>query len=179
VPGDAVRVASLLSLLVAAVTHGGVAGPLFLLVLGGTMIPRALGLPDPLDVAYGTTLLVAAWAAQLDWYVTVPGLDLGVHAVATGLVAAVAHLTLTRLGVVPPADSPGLLRPRLGVAVVTVALGLALATVWELGEWAGHTFLDDRIQVGYADTVGDLLAGAAGTLVAAVLLSRRQSADAR
>ncbi len=175
VPGDAVRLASAISVVVAALGYGGVAGPLFLLVLGGTMVPRALGLPDALDVSYCGVLLVAAWAAQLDWYLAVDGLDLLVHALATGLIAVVAQLTLARAGMVASVDTPGLARPRLGVAVVTVALGVALATVWEVGEWAGHTLLDDRIQVGYADTMSDLLAGAAGALVAGVLLARRDA----
>ena len=41
-------------------------------------------------------------------------------------------------------------------------LGAAAAVLWEVGEWAGHTFLDPRISVGYEDTIGDLVAGLAG-----------------
>ena len=95
-----------------------------------------------------------------------------VHAAATGLIAAVTTLSLVGLGVLSPVDDPRLARPRLTCAVVTAGLGVALATVWELLEWGGHTLLDDRIQVGYTDTMGDLAAGSAGAVVAAVLLSR-------
>ena len=52
-------------------------------------------------------------------------------------------------------------------------LGATAAVLWEIGEWAGHTFLDPSIYVGYADTVGDLAAGLAGSVVAAVVLARR------
>jgi hypothetical protein len=177
VPGDAVRAAAAVSLLVALARFGPVVGAVFLLVLGGTMLARALGAPRVLDLGCGATTLAAAWAAALDWYRAVGWLDLAVHLVATGLVAALAHLALVRLGRSAPAD--GAAPRRRGAGVVTAALGVALATLWELGEHLGNALLDDRIQVGWTDTVGDLAAGtlgaaAAGALVAAgALLPRR------
>lgn len=169
VPGDVARAAAAASV-VAAVSLDGVATALFLLVLGGTMVPRALGLTAPLDVAYSATLLASAWAAQLEWYRAVPWLDLPVHAACTGLVAAVAYVALVRAGML--AD-PGTLRPgraRAGVLVVSAGLGAVLAILWELGEWAGHTYLDDRIGVGYGDTVSDLAAGLLGAVVTGLLV---------
>lgn len=188
VPGDLVRAAAAVSLVVGLVLFGPVVGAVLLLVLGGTVLARALAAPRTLDVACGATTLVAAWAAALDWYRAVGWLDVVVHLVATGLVAALAHLTLARLGLVAlpdvavraaPARAPASRRPRLGAGADTAAAGVTLATLWELGEWCGNALLDDRIQVGYADTVGDLAAGTvgaalAGALVAAgVLLPRR------
>jgi hypothetical protein len=169
---DGVRVAALISVVVGLIWYGGVAGALFFLVLGGTMIPRALQAPAALDASYCVAILFAAWAAELDWYLAVGWLDVVVHAAATGLVAAMAHLALVRIGAVAPVDDVRLRRPRLGSAVVTTTLGVTLAVVWEFGEWFGHTRLDDRIQVGYTDTMGDLVAGTVGALVAAVLLAR-------
>jgi hypothetical protein len=169
---DGVRVLALLSVVVGTWRSGVVGAALFLLVLGGCVVPLAVGVPGWLDAAYGGTLLLAAWAAQLDWYVAVGWLDVLVHAAATGLVAAVATLLLVRCGAVAAAPSPGVPRARLGVAALTAGLGAAGAVLWEVGEWCGHTLLDDRIQVGYADTLGDLAAGLAGSVVAAVLLAR-------
>ncbi len=177
VAGDAVRVAALASVVVGTAGFGPVVGAVFFLVLGGAMLARALGAPRTLDVAFGVTTLLAAWAAALDWYRALGWLDLAVHLVATGLIAALAHLTLVRLGVAPPPDAAAAdrsqrHRPRLGAGVVTSAVGVALATLWELGEWFGNTVLDDRIQVGYTDTVSDLAAGAVGAVVAGVLVAR-------
>lgn len=171
VVGDLLRAAAALSVVVGLVAWNWVAGALFFLVLGGTMLARALALPTVLDLAFCATILVAAWAAMLDWYVAVGWLDVVVHAAATGLVAAVGHLTLVRVGAVPPVDAAALRRPRLGAGVLTAALGVALATLWEFGEWFGHTHVDDRIQVGYTDTVGDLAAGTVGAVVVAVLVA--------
>jgi hypothetical protein len=170
--GDVLRLVAVVSVLVGTAAFGAVGLALFMLVLGGSVLPRALAAPAALDVAFCATLLVAAWAAELDWYLAVGWLDVVVHAAATGLIAAVAHLALVRVGAVAAVDEPRLRRPRLGSAVVTTALGISLALVWELLEWFGHARIDDRIQVGYADTLGDLAAGSVGAAVAGVLLAR-------
>ncbi len=166
VPADLLRAVALVSVVVATLGWGGLGFALFWLVLGATMVPRALGSPTPLDVAYCGALLIGAWAAQLDWYLAVGWLDVLAHAAVTGLVAAVGYDALVRLGVLPRR------MPRAGTAVVTAALGTALAVLWELGEWFGHAVVDDRIQVGYLDTLGDLAAGLAGAVLAGVLLAR-------
>ena len=165
--GDAVRAGALVSVLVAAATSGGVAVALFALVLGGSMVPRASGAPAWLDVTCGAVMLAAAWCAVAGLYERVEGLDLLVHAVATGALAALAHQVLTRAGV---AVSP--VRPRATAALTTAGLGALLAVVWELLEAVGHTFFDDSIHVTYPDTVGDLAAALLGSLAAAWLAAR-------
>jgi hypothetical protein len=169
---DLVRLAALFSVPLGLLAYGAVAGALFALVLGGTVIPRALAAPAVLDASYCLVILFAGWAAELDWYLRVGWLDVVVHAAATGLVAAGVHLFLVRTGALPAIDDATLSHPRVGAAVTTTAVGVALAVLWEFGEWFGHTYLDSRIQVGYTDTIGDLAAGALGALVAGVLLAR-------
>ncbi|WP_185995233.1 hypothetical protein [Nocardioides campestrisoli] len=179
IAADLVRVAAAVSLVAGTVSYGWLGFALFSLVLGGVMLPRAIGTPQWLDVLYGGVLLFGAWAAQLDWYVTVPWLDLVVHAVATGLIGVLCWQTLVRVGALPgPAlddDGPApatVARPRLGAVVVTSALAAALAGLWEIGEWVGHAWIDPRIQVGYDDTVGDLAAGVLGAVIAGLLVAR-------
>lgn len=175
---DLLRLATLVSVAVGSVLHGWLGFALFFLVLGGVMVPRALGTRAWLDALFCAVLLFGAWAAQLDWYVTVMGLDLVVHAFATGLIGVLCWQVLVRVGALPDPDhdsgsarAAGMTRPRLGAVVVTSALAAALAGVWEIGEWLGHTFLDPRIQVGYDDTVGDLAAGLLGAVVAGTLVA--------
>jgi hypothetical protein len=172
VPGDLVRAAALVSLLVAPFVLGGLGALLFLLVLGGVMVPRAIGVPAVLDVPYGLSLLVAAWAAQLEWYEAVPWLDLPVHAACTGLIAAVAYLALAHGGL-EPAPEAGRGRRRAAAVVATTGLGALVAILWEIGEWAGYTYLDDGIGVGYTDTIGDLAWALAGAVVAGALVPLR------
>jgi hypothetical protein len=165
--GDLVRLLAVASVVVGTTAYGFIGFALFMLVLGGSVLPRAA-----LDLSFCATLLVAAWAAELDWYLAVGWLDVVVHAAATGLIAAMAHFALVRIGAAAAPDESRLRRPRVGSAVVTTALGVGFATVWELLEWFGHAQLDDRIQVGYTDTLGDLSAGSVGALVAGVLVAR-------
>lgn len=176
-PSDALRAAGVVSVVAATVIAGWVGFALFFLVLGALFIPRALGTSLWLDLSYCATLLIAGWAAQLDWYLAVPGLDLVVHGAATGLIGAVMWQVLVRVGALPHHDDVRLDRPRLGTFVVTSGTAVTLAVVWEFLEWMGHTWIDDRIQVGYDDTISDLAAGAVGAVVAALLVSRTSAAE--
>ncbi|GAA2083979.1 hypothetical protein IDH50_05815 [Aeromicrobium tamlense] len=176
---DALRAAGVVSVVAATIEGGWMGFALFFLVLGGLFIPRAIGTGPALDVAYCGTLLLGGWAAQLDWYLAVPELDIVVHAAATGLIAALTWQVLVKVGALPAHDDPRIARPRLGAFIVTITTAVALAVVWEFLEWMGHTWLDDRIQVGYDDTVGDLAAGAIGAVVAALVVSRTSAAEPR
>jgi len=163
---DVVRVAGALSL-VAVTTQGGVALALMALVLLGLTLLRLVGVPPALDLATGTLLVVAAWWALLGSYERHPWLDVVGHLAATGLVAVAAYRGLVAAGAVPAPGDPAVPRGALGAAMTTVCLGLALAGLWEMGEWCGHTFVDAAIRTGYDDTVGDLASGGLGALLAA------------
>ena len=181
VAGDAVRWGAGASLVVGTALYGAVGAALLSLVLLGAVVPRALGLHGVHDPVLGLVLSAAAWMGLLDLYAAVPWLDLAVHLVATGVLADLAWRALVRVGAVAsprPATVSGAgpstpTRPVLGIVVVTTALGVMLAVLWELGEWAGATFVDGSINVGYTDTLGDLAAGGVGALVAGLLLARR------
>src|SRR5699024_6235434 len=95
-PGGAVRVVGALCLVVALVVRGPVDTALFALVLAGLVVPPAARAPRGLDAAYGVGLLAAAWCGALQLYQRVAWLDLAMHLVVTGLVAAVAYLLLAR-----------------------------------------------------------------------------------
>jgi hypothetical protein len=169
--GDLVRCAGVLSFGGAVLAGEGVAAALYALVLLGLTLLRLLVRPV-LDAATGLVLVAAAWCSLLDLYLRYDRLDLVVHVAATGLGAAAMHEALSRAGVLAGADAPYPRRARVGVAIGVLTLGLALGVLWEVAEWFGHTQVDSRIQVGYDDTLADLVAGGLGALVAGVLLSR-------
>jgi len=162
---------AVLSLAGGALGWGAVGLALMALVLLGVTLARVLRLPGGLQLLLNLTLVLAAWAALLELYQRWWWLDMVVHVVATALLAVLAVLGLLRARLLggPPAGRAG----RLGLAVVTLAVGLGLAVVWELGEWAGHTYLDRTIFVSYDDTIGDLAAGGAGSTAAGAWLARR------
>ena len=166
------RLACLFSLTAAVLWYGPVDVALFLLVLMGTLISRSLDISRLLDGFYGLTLLTAAWSSVLDLYARIGWWDLPVHFAATGVIAAMTYLLLSRLGAVPfPGSRPSPTAARVALPLLVFALGLAVSVLWELGEWWGHTFVDDTINVGYQDTMGDLAAGGLGALAAGILIS--------
>ncbi|SFJ74859.1 hypothetical protein SAMN05216467_0774 [Cellulomonas sp. KH9] len=166
------RAAGVVCVLIALVARGPVDTALFALVLAGLVVPPAAGAPRGLDAAYGIGLVLAAWSGALDLYQAVAWLDVVMHLVVTGLVAAVAHLLLARRtgALLDPVATDGGAQ-RVGVVAVTASLGLALSVLWEIGEYLGNTYVDDTIYVGYADTIGDLVAGGIGSVVAGVWLT--------
>lgn len=180
---DLVRAAGVASFLVALTAMGGIATALFALVLLGLTLPRVAAVPPLLDLGTGVVLVFAAWCSLLDYYQRYPWLDVVVHAVATGLLSLVAFWTLVRAEVVAAPWHASLARAGAGAVLLVTCVGCAFGVLWEAGEWYGHTFLDPRIQTGYADTVADLAVGAVGALVAGLALlptsrSPRQHAPA-
>jgi hypothetical protein len=169
-PGGVVRVLGAVCLVV-AVARGPVDAALFALVLAGLVVPVTAGVGRWLDAAYGVGLLAAAWAGALGLYEAVAWLDLVMHLVVTGLVAAVAHLVLARRtgAVAEPGAVPGA-AAGVGSVAVTAALGLGLSVLWEVGEYLGNAYADASIHVAYRDTVGDLVLGGLGSGVAGAAL---------
>ncbi|WP_448073880.1 hypothetical protein [Georgenia yuyongxinii] len=155
--------------LVALAFVDGVAVAVFALVLLALVVARLVAASAPLQAVTGAVLLLVAWAAVLSGYERVPWLDVVAHVGATGVLAAVAVVGMTRARLVQVPAGP---RGTVGLVMVTVAAGLALAVLWELGEWYGHTYVDDGVGVGYDDTVGDLAAGGAGSVLAGLVLGR-------
>lgn len=161
---DALRVLAAVGIVVAVVGWGPVEGATVAFAAGGMLLPRLLAVRPSVDIAFGIALSIAAWSSVLEIYTTTRWWDLPVHFVTNGLCAALCYVLLVRASVLPTAAKYPL--PALSVITITLALGLSLGVVWEVLEWFGHTFIDRGILVGYTDTIGDLVSGGAGALVA-------------
>lgn len=134
--------------------------------LPAVMLARMIGLRSGLDLVTCVTVFVAAGSNVLELYRAWTGWDLVVHLACTGVLAAVTLVLLDDAGVVAPTG-----RRRTPIVVATLA-GLALSAMWEMVEWFGYRFITDAIFVTYDDTIGDMMAGGAGALIAGVLASR-------
>ncbi|KZE42199.1 hypothetical protein [Microbacterium sp. T32] len=163
---DAVRAIAIVGVLVAAITLPATDAAVLSMTLPAVMLSRMLGLRSGLDLTVCVTVIIAAGSNVIDLYRAWTGWDLVVHAVCTGVLAAVALVVLEDTGVVARTG-----RRRAPIVLGTVA-GLALSAVWEMVEWFGYRFITDSIFVTYDDTIGDMVAGGFGALIAGVLASR-------
>ncbi len=161
---DALRIAGLLSVAYGVAIGEPVTAAMFALTLIGLVATRFLGVRGGFDAIVGAALLVAAWCSALELYITVPIVDLPVHFALNGALAALAVIALRSAGIVPAQGGRAL------EALLVGTVGVTLGVLWEFGEWAGHTWLDPGILVGYDDTIGDLLVGGLGSFAAALLM---------
>lgn len=99
---DAVRAAAILGVLTAAVTLPATDTAVLSMTLPAVMLTRMLGLSAGLDLAICLTVIVAAGSNVVDLYRAWAGWDLVVHAVCTGVLAAVALVILDDAAVIAP-----------------------------------------------------------------------------
>ncbi|HEU4758269.1 MAG TPA: hypothetical protein VFS72_16475 [Agromyces sp.] len=165
---DGLRVVALVCIVVAGVGWGPLGAVSLAFVSAAMLLPRALGVRPGFDIAYGIIALVSVWSSVTDLYVTVKWWDLPMHFLMNGLAAAICYILFERTRVVAVAST--LPRPLLSTALVTTAIGLSLGAFWEMFEWFGKTFIDGAIYVGYRDTIGDIVQGGLGSLLAGILM---------
>ncbi|MFF5045007.1 hypothetical protein [Streptomyces nigra] len=122
-----------------------------------------------LDLLLCAALTWAAWSSVFHWYRVTDWYDTAVHSVTPGAVAATLHLLLARWGLLPSPTDRGL--RRASVPLITTALGATVACLWELYEWLATDVFDAKVLVGYEDTIADMAAGVAGSLVAGLALA--------
>jgi hypothetical protein len=167
----AVRLAALVSCVAAAIWFGPAEIIRFVIVFVGLLLPRWAKAPAGFDFAFGLTVLVAAWSGVLGWYEAIRWWDVAVHFLTTGAVGAMAYFCLSRTSIVPRIRESTVPRRTSRLVLLPLALGAAAAAWWELWEWFGHNFLSEDIHVGYDDTVLDLAAGTAGSLLAGGMMA--------
>ncbi|MGA8851830.1 MAG: hypothetical protein WB508_08930 [Aeromicrobium sp.] len=103
---------------------------------------------------------------RLDLYDQIVWFDDWVHFMNTGLLSA-AFLLLTRRS----SETPGAILAR------SVAFGLSVSLLWEIGEYAAFITTSSEMPTAYADTLMDLSLGWLGAVTAAVavIVARRQA----
>ncbi|NYG55079.1 hypothetical protein [Nocardioides perillae] len=134
------------------------------------LLARVVDLPRAYDVTFVLVLSLHATGEALGWYDAVPWFDRVVHVVLPCLVAPVLYIGLARLEVLPDPRDDTRARHLVGMAVVAFCLGMTVGGLWEVVEYGSDGYLDTALSEGNADTVGDLVADAAGSLLGALLL---------
>jgi hypothetical protein len=144
------------------------------LLLGGAgvvawLIRFAL-LPRVYDLCVVLALTLQAWGEALHLYDSITWFDNVVHFSLPFFGGPTLYIVLARLDVVPDPKDASTVRHYVGIGIVAFALGIGLGALWEIVEWSSDNTLGSRLQLGNADTVGDLIADSLGSLCGAALL---------
>ena len=161
---DLLRVVAVGSIFVAGAGWGLLSGLSFVSAFVVMLVPRLLRLRPAFDIAFGALILASTWSSVLNIYITTRWWDIPMHFATNGLSAALVYIVLVQIRVL--ADPSTLPHPTLSAALVTTAIGFSIGVFWEFFEWVGHNFIDHGILVGYDDSLGDLLWGGLGSLLA-------------
>jgi hypothetical protein len=134
---------------------------------------RSASVPAPFAGAFAVFLFLATWASARHWYRELDHIDLVVHYLTPGSLAAAAYFVLVEHRWLDAADAARAAALRNAAPVLWVTmLGTTVAVLWEFYEWGMEQLTPATMLVGYSDTIGDLLAGFLGSVTAGVLVLR-------
>jgi predicted membrane protein DUF2238 len=170
-PIDVLRLTFLIGAIVLLALGEIGAGIRMALTFALVVLCRVLDPPRPFDLAFCLGMALQAWGNAVTLFATVPWYDKVVHFVLTFAAAPLFYLALVRLDAVPDlAQERPRRRRHVGIVVITLALGLAFGALYEVYEYFAVHALGTDLQIGYADTIGDLLYDAAAALAGGLLL---------
>lgn len=167
---DAFRIATLLSVGLALVFWGPDKVIAFLAVFVILVLPRMMRMPAPFDAAFAATMYVSTLTGAMGWYENVDWWDKVAHIATTGAAAVMVCLILSRYGLIDHLFERNRPHFRSRVVLQTTVFGLSIAVIWEILEWIYKTVNSDDPPATYLDTMGDMLAGAVGSVIAGALL---------
>ena len=122
---------------------------------------RPVEYPYALDVLLVLPFLVDVGGNALDLYDSIDWWDDANHFVNWGLLVAAIGQLLVRLPV-----------GRLSLVGLAIGFGAVSAILWEIAEYFTFIRGSDEYATAYEDTLGDLVLGTSGSVVAAVITAR-------
>src|SRR5215207_4326115 len=135
------------------------------------LLLRRFELPRTFEFAFGTGIVLQGWGNALWLFQRIGWYDKAVHFLTPLLVVPSLYLLLAGLGALPSASSNDLRRATLGVFVVTTAIGIALAAIWEIVEGTADRLLSTSLAHGYLETIDDLYSSLLGSVAAGAMLA--------
>lgn len=148
------------------------------LVAVTAIVLRAAAVPPQLDATFIGLLALDSWLTSLGAFDSFNREDRPGHAILCALATLVLRQLALQLGVLAQRPRPQALAA-IAYAATVAALGIALGTAWELVEYGADATLGTNMSLSDGDTMGDLVADAAGATVAALAVTWHAVARAR
>ena len=142
---------------------------------------RAIDVPRPVDWVFCAAMVFQGWGNALHLFSQYWWYDNSVHITLPMSLAPILYIGFSRLDVVPdPSERVGSDSELLGMALITMCLGVTAAASYEIYEWVVDHWFGQHLFIGETDTITDLAdgflgAGLGGLFLAAWALTRYTS----
>jgi len=135
-------------------------------------IVRAINVPRPIDWVFCLAMIFQGWGNALHLFSAFWWYDNTVHITLPMSLAPILYIGFSRLDVVPePAERTGRTSELVGMALITLCLGVTAASGYEIYEWTVDHWFGQHLFIGETDTVTDLADGFLGAGIGGLFLA--------
>jgi hypothetical protein len=135
-------------------------------------IVRAIDVPRPIDWVFCAAMFFQGWGNALHLFSEFWWYDNLVHITLPMSLAPILYIGFSRLDAVPAlSERTGSQAQLLGMALVTMCLGVTAASFYEIYEWVVDHWFGQHLFIGETDTVTDLADGFLGAGIGGLFLA--------
>jgi hypothetical protein len=136
------------------------------------LVVRALNIPRPIDWVFCLAMAFQGWGNALHLFTELSWYDNTVHVTLPMSLAPILYIAFARIDIVPdPADRVGGRAEALGMALITMCLGVTAASFYEIYEWVVDNWFGQSLFIAEGDTVNDLADGFLGAGIGGLFLA--------
>jgi len=136
------------------------------------LIVRAIDVPRPIDWVFCFAMFFQGWGNALHLFSEFWWYDNSVHITLPMSLAPILYIGFSRLDVVPdPSERVGSTSQLLGMALITMCIGVTAASFYEIYEWVVDNWFGQHLFIGETDTVTDLADGFLGAAIGGLFLA--------
>jgi hypothetical protein len=133
---------------------------------------RAIDVPRPVDWVFCAAMVFQGWGNALHLFSQYWWYDNSVHITLPMSLAPILYIGFARLDVVPdPSERVGSDAELLGMALITMCLGVTAASFYEIYEWVVDHWFGQHLFIGETDTITDLADGFLGAGIGGLFLA--------
>jgi hypothetical protein len=169
-PIDLIRLSFLAGALAEAAGGDYASAARLALTFAATLVARRLDLPRPFDLAFNLGMAFQAWGNVFGLFDDIYAYDKLVHFVLPAAMSSLLYFVALRLHVLPDLEHESGIRQRLGILLVTFSMGVTLGAGYEVYEYVVDHAFGANLEIGYGDTIADLVDDAAGALAGGLLI---------
>ena len=133
---------------------------------------RAIDVPRAVDWVFGAAMFFQGWGNALHLFEEFWWYDNLVHITLPMSLAPILYIGFARIDIVPdPAERVGGRTEALGMALITMCLGVTAASFYEIYEWVVDNWFGQHLFIAEGDTVNDLADGFLGAAIGGLFLA--------